>query len=83
MITVFVLLHPLSSITVSEYVPADKLSTVVPVCPLTLLLQFNVNGGIPLVMYAVIVPSEPLTVLVPFKIKSGFDDRSTKTVLVC
>ena len=54
-------MQPLESVTDKLYVPAVKPVTVVPVCPLTLLLQFNVNGGSPDVIYVVIDPSFPAT----------------------
>ena len=65
-------MQPLESVTDKLYVPAVKPVTVVPVCPLTLLVQFNVNGGSPDVIYVVIYPSFPTTGCDDIKLKNIF-----------
>ena len=62
--------HPLSSITVRVYVPADNELIVNPVCPLTFKLQFKINGGSPLVIKVSIVPLVPSVESPPTKTKS-------------
>ena len=70
MVTLLVCVHPLSSVIVNVYVPAERLLIVRPVCPFALGLQVNVNGGSPSVINADTVPSPPITVLVPTNVKS-------------
>ena len=70
MIILLVWEHPLSSITVKVYVPADKLLTVSPVCPPTFELQFKSKGGSPLVIKVLIEPLVPSVESDPTKTKS-------------
>jgi hypothetical protein len=51
-----VFVHPDASVTTTEYVPADKLDAVDPVCPSD---QTYVNGGLPVKFVTYIAPVFP------------------------
>ena len=69
--------------TSNEYVPAVNPVTVDPVCPLTLELQFKVNGGSPPVINVFNSPSLPEIGCVTKKSKYTGDDAVTYVVSVC